>query len=150
MGTIRTILYPLEFSDEGRAGLRGAAELAAQYGATLVVGHVSRRPLLWGGAEAAVEFQPSPDWEPNVEEIEKRIQELVDAEVPPAVPVRWRVASGPVSRTLAELAEAEDADLIVVPTHAHRSWREALAGISPEKVVHYASRPVHTLLVAEP
>ena len=59
------------------------------------------------------------------------------------LPVSWRVVSGQgIANQIRKLADAEEADLLVVGTHGARGIQRLLLGSVADKVVRAATQPV--------
>ena len=61
------------------------------------------------------------------------------------VPIRTMVREGMVAKTIVEEAELEDAELIVMGTHASSGLPHLLLGSVAERVMRTAARPVLTV-----
>jgi len=147
MFEVKSILFPMGFDDESLLALSGAVGLARHFEARLVLLHVVHWPVVWAGPEAALSMPLDLTGQEQVRDAEARLRALAARHVPVGVEVRTRVEWGTPARTVATVAEDEEASLVVVATHPRRRWWESLLRASPEKVVHYSSRPVRTVVV---
>ncbi len=134
---LRTIIYPTDFSSASDGGLALATALARDSGARLLVTHVSEPPLAYGGGEL---YYGIP--EPDDDEQRRMLGQLQ----PPDVNVSYehRLLQGEPAAAIVELAEKEDADLIVMGTHGRTGLARLLMGSVAEVVVRRAPCPVLT------
>ena len=140
----RSILGPVDFSRHAREALRQAKAVAALSGARINLLHVVEdrfHPAFYGMAAQSVY-----DIDPRIDE--KALAELrtLDAETPGTdVQVDFHVRSGHPARAIADFAEEEDIDLIVMSTHGLRGIELFFLGSTAEKVIRRASVPVLTI-----
>ena len=132
------ILCPTDFSTAGQTALEMATSLARDRGATLVIMHVEEPPMAYGGGELYYGIE-----EPNREELKRMLSEVVPAD--PAVPYEHRLMIGSPATAIVEMAERENADLIVMPTHGRTGLLRLLMGSVAEEVVRKAKCPVLTV-----
>jgi nucleotide-binding universal stress UspA family protein len=79
---------------------------------------------------------------------EKRLNGLMEERVSKGVRGRSLVRLGEPTMSIVEVAEEENANMIVISTHGREGWRRFLFGSVAEKVVRTASCPV--LIVTDP
>ena len=135
------ILVPTDFSQHSANAVRYGAELAAKFGADLLLLHcVEQTPILYGegGAwispETIVELQAAAD---------KQLQEVpVDVE---GVNVIRKTVDGHPFVEVIRYAKSEETDLIVMGTHGRGAIAHLLLGSVAEKVVRKAPCPVLTV-----
>lgn len=139
MFSIRTILYPTDFSKQAERAFQVACALAQKHQAKIIVLHVGPVPLTTlGGAQAV---PPMPE-ELGREELK---QALLRVRPPaPDVPVEHRLEMGEASTEILRIAEKENADLIVMATHGRSGLERALLGSVAEDVLRRAPCPVLT------
>src|SRR6059058_91051 len=128
------ILYPTDFSTTGQTALEMATSLARDRGATLVVLHVEEPPMAYGGGEMYYGVE-----EPNREELKRMLAEVVPAD--PGVSCEHRLMIGSPATAIVEMAERENVDLIVMPTHGRTGLLRLLMGSVAEEVVRKAKCP---------
>lgn len=129
------ILLPVDGSEHSRKAVSVAGDLARRYGAEVVVLHAREHELTWG---ADIDIESAEEARRLVDEV---VRELKDA----GTNVRGevvRVPLGDVPRAILDVAEAEDAGLIVMGTRGLSSWERLLLGSVAHKVVHLAHVPV--------
>jgi len=132
------ILCPTDFSTMGQTALEMATSLARDRGATLVIMHVEEPPMAYGGGELYYGIE-----EPNREELKRMLTEVVPAD--PAVPCEHRLMIGSPATAIVELAQRENVNLIVMPTHGRTGLMRLLMGSVAEEVVRKAKCPVLTV-----
>lgn len=134
---MKKILFPTDFSHTGDAALALATSMARDTGATLLIVHVEEPPMAYGGGEM---YYGLP--EPNTETLKSMLAEVKPSD--PNVPCEHRLITGHPASALVQLAESEDADLIVMGTHGRSGLGRLLMGSVSEAVVRKAPCPVLT------
>jgi nucleotide-binding universal stress UspA family protein len=141
MQTIRTILHPMDFSDPSRNAFGVACALARDYGARLIVLHVTSLPDLGYagyGATGAPLLADEYLWD-----VRLRLEGLQPPD--PSVPVERRRAEGDPAAEILRTAAETGAGLIVMGTHGRTGLRHLLMGSVAEQVVRKAPCPVLTV-----
>ena len=92
---------------------------------------------------------PGEDFYWHVRERARKVLEDAMTEAPEGVRVRTMVARGKPWKVIVEIAEAEEADLIIMTAHTHRGLEHALLGSVAEKVLHHAPCPILIVPVGE-
>jgi len=138
------ILCPVDFSNVSMEALRISADLAGNFGASLMVVHVLE-PIL-----APTDFSFGPLSMTDVEDkLAERAQEGLDQAVSklglPKEKIEIRVERGIGSQEIIRIAGECKADLIVMGTHGYTGLTHALLGSTAERVVRRASCPVLTV-----
>ena len=137
---IRSILVPIDFSDESRQTLALATQYARTFGAKIILIHVAEPAGL-------PDFSNAFPLELSTEEITTRCKrDLAKLERELAI------EAGLVSSTLVRhgraweeiciAAKASDVDLIIISTHGRTGMKHLLMGSTAERVVRHASCPV--------
>lgn len=129
------ILLPVDGSEHSRRAVAVAGDLARRYGAEVVVLHAREHELTWG---ADIDIESAEEARRLIDDV---VRELKDA----GTNVRGevvRVPLGDVPRAILDVAEAEDAGLIVMGTRGLSDWERLLLGSVAHKVVHLAHVPV--------
>ena len=141
-----SILCGVDGSDDARVALRAAAQLSGQLGVRLVAAHVvqpvSADPGLTAGLAPGMTPGPShvrasaAELEAGRELLERILDEerLTDA--------TRRVVHGFPADSLADLADDEDAELIVVGSRGRGPFKAALLGSVSSDLIGVARRPV--------
>lgn len=146
---VRKILCATDWSEPSLQALEVAGEWAAHFGAELSVIHVMK-PL------------ESPGLVLSIEQIEKsmrndaveRLHQTVRERLPQLPKTQALVHSGSAADIISEVADSENADLLVLATQGASGWRAALAGTPvaellfgsvTNNVLQLTSRPVLTV-----
>jgi nucleotide-binding universal stress UspA family protein len=136
----KKILAPIDFSAASMDTLNTAADLALKDGSELCIAHVV--PAI-AELPSAVSMLQEREYE---ESLHAQAQsKLTEAAQRLRQPVRTRTivgTSNDVGMEVVRLAEAENADLVVIATHGMTGWRPFVFGSVAEKVVRNASCPV--------
>jgi nucleotide-binding universal stress UspA family protein len=143
MLALRSILCPVDFSEQSQHALRWATALAAQHQSRLTV-LTAVDPLLAHAAQARFGLDLAKA------ETEPALREFVTAAL--ATGASWApepiidVRVGDASDAVLEAADRQGADLIVMGTHGLGGFRKLLLGSTTERVL----RRTHTPLLAVP
>lgn len=140
---IRTILHPTDFSQNSDWAFDVACALAKDYGARVIVLHVTLPPA-HVYAEGLIMTQPLD----YLDDLRKRLCRLQPGH--PGVPMEHRLLEGDAGDTIVELAEETKSDLIVMGTHGRTGLGRLLMGSVAEKVMRRAPCPVLTLKTPMP
>jgi nucleotide-binding universal stress UspA family protein len=138
-----TIVVGTDGSDTARQAVIQAAETARALGAKLLVvsaySPVAARVEAGGGREAA-------DWNVGSDVlVEGVLTDAISATAASGIEVETRAVRGDAADALIEVAERENADLIVVGNKGMTGARRYLLGSVPNKVSHHA--PCSVLIV---
>jgi nucleotide-binding universal stress UspA family protein len=141
MIALKTVLCPVDFSPATPRQVDLASDLCRAFGAKLVLHH-NRQSMGMG---------PSVGWMWNADHqgkpqaaVEERLRDCVDR-VPEGVSVEPLITEGPTSRMVLVVAEAVDADLVLLTTHGTMSDEHASI---TEQVLRQGERA--TLVLHEP
>ncbi len=138
MLAIHTILYPTDFSEHSAHAFRLACSLARDYGARLVVLHVTAVPTIVYG-----EGVLPPDPQELRAAAERQLHRL---EVPEGnVRAERRLVEGDAATEILRVAREVKVDLVVMGTHGRTGLGRLLMGSVAEQVVRQATCPVLTL-----
>jgi nucleotide-binding universal stress UspA family protein len=132
MLAIQTILHPTDFSERSGYAFETALALARDYGAQLVLVHVTTPPQKTG-----------PEVEQN-EEYQQALQEKLRWLHPAEAPVRMeaRLLEGDAAAEIIRIAEEYPCDLIVMGTHGRTDRRGQAMGSVAGTVIRKAPCPV--------
>lgn len=140
---IRRILFPTDFSPASRSALDHALLWAEMFHAELVLLHVL-------ALRTADPFHPEHHF-PTPEELESRLRRLADSEMArfaephrdKPLEIRELVRQSlEIERGILELAEEEEADLLVVGTHGRRGAAHLLIGSVAAELLRRSLRPM--------
>lgn len=133
MGMLRRILAPTDFSGVSAAGVRYACDLAKDSGAELIVFNV-----------VTLDESNTID-KRELAEHQLRLEEFIRdnlADRATGVPLRQAVAGGQPFSSIADFAETERADLIVMSSHGRSGLSRMLIGSVTDKILRGARCPV--------
>ena len=153
MKNLKKILCPVDFSEPSNAALISAVELAEHYSASIILVHAINE----------IDPTPSPSYTlthhlmdqiPQImgqmtENAHKAMQDLIKNHVDQRIPAEHRVVIGDPAESIVQLAENEEADLIVMATHGRSGLKGLFFGSVAEKVVRSAACPVLTMRYKE-
>jgi len=142
--SIDRILCPMDFSEFSHSTLPLAQELAKKFGASITLAHV-----------VDVRFD-YPEWTAQAamntsESLAKGAQEDLDRIASEMVGIETDtfVATGAPHRELADKIEADNIDLVILPTHGRKGLAHALLGSVTERIVRTSKCPVLTIRPSE-
>lgn len=137
------ILVPTDFSECAKEALHHAARIAAMDGGSLHLVHAvlpTDYPVYH-----VIKHGNFPNFEEEVRRnCTKFLEELV-AELPVKVPTTFAVVEGFPGQVVAESADEQHSDLVVIGTHGHTGVKHALLGSTAEAVVRHSRVPVMTV-----
>src|SRR5688572_18085208 len=135
----RSILSPVDFSEQSRHALRWAAAVAARFGSQLTVVSVVD-PLLAEAARVRLGVDLAK------QETEPALREFVAATwtgtTPAPTQIAVRTAIGDAAGSILDIAETERADLIVMGTQGLGGFRKWLLGSTTERLLRRTKVPV--------
>jgi nucleotide-binding universal stress UspA family protein len=135
----RSVLCPIDFSDDSRLALQYAAAIARRSGGRLRVLYVND-PLLVAAAAVGTRNRTI------VKDSARGLQNFVDATLPPAsrgpLALKVRAAVGSPADEIIKAATREPSDLIVVGTHGLTGASRLLLGSTTLSVLQHTAVPV--------
>jgi nucleotide-binding universal stress UspA family protein len=131
------ILVPTDFSQASEEALRWATSLARDTGAVLTIAHVEEPPMAYAG-----ELPLVPDEETR-EELRRSLAGTLPGDA--TVSFEHKLLVGDPAAAIVDLAERENADLIVMGSHGRKGLTRLLMGSVAEAVVRKAKCPVLTV-----
>ena len=135
---LRKILFPTDFSPASQEALRWATALARDSGATITIIHVEEPPMAYGGGEMYLGAD-----EGDREELRRSLVKIVPTD--PRVPFEHKLLAGDPATAIVEVADSENADVIVLGTHGRTGLTRLLMGSVAEAIVRRAKCPVLTI-----
>ena len=141
---LKNILVPLDLSEMSLKSLQYAVPFAKQFGAKLTLLHVLRPP-----ACPSPYPYPGPLGMGHLEVIERRLDEIRAAKIPPEQPVDVAVRQGFAFEGILEVAREIHADLIITTTHGRTGVTHLLLGSTAENIVRQAPCPVFVVRECE-
>jgi nucleotide-binding universal stress UspA family protein len=138
---VRTILVPVDFSDCSLAGLTYAVRFAKEFGARIIVVHVTDLgPVMMTSGSG--EYNSPTYIEAARRRCGDRMQTFLKRVDFDGVAVDTSAVAGYCPAAIYEAAAKEGADLIIISTHGRTGLRRALIGSVAEGTVRYAACPV--------
>jgi nucleotide-binding universal stress UspA family protein len=147
MATIKHILFPFDFSTPGLLAARFVRSTAQRFGARVTLFTVI--PPVWDvPPPLGVPVLAAVDTEQRERDLKSRLDETLTQELA-GLCVQRATAAGDPAVMIAEFAESNAVDLIMLPTHGPGVFRSLLIGSVTAKVLHDAKCPVWTATHAE-
>lgn len=139
---MRKILVPFDFSKPAVSAFRLALDLAQNSKGRIYLVHVIELPVLHDTV-----LMPTLNFEKELfkelrEKAGKRFNKITEKYNSVGVKVSWDVLFGAVSKTLLELIQAEEFDLVVMGSHGATGLREYVIGSNAEKMIRRSQIPV--------
>ena len=144
----KRILVPTDFSKPSEAALRYARDVAARFGASLHLLHVTEDP--YRSVYGAEVYVPAVE---GLREtmLEEAVGRMKDRLLPSDIHERHATTEamiGSPAAAIVDVAESQNIDLIVMGTHGREGMSHLLLGSVAERVVRTAPCPL--LTVSEP
>ncbi len=130
-----TIVLGYDESPGARRALDQAVDIAARMNETLVVVYADAPPSRMGE-----EFTAHVD--ALAEQGHRALAEATAAARAAGVAVEVELVEARPAQALLDVADAQDARLIVVGTYGESPLRSAILGSTPHKLLHWSTRPV--------
>lgn len=134
---MKTIVVPVDFSEESLEGVQMALELARQFGAEVRMVYVQPMRQEFGHVALDVEKQAA-------EEMFSTLAERLRAQQP-GLKVTWIVKRGKVYREVVAQAAASEDSVIVTSTHGASGFEELFVGSNTLKILANTQVPVYTI-----
>ena len=134
-----TIICPVDFSEPSRAALRFAATIATHFYAGLTVVTVED-PLL--SAAGGAVYGAGTYENRSREELWQFVGDTFQHRTPTLAGIRLEVATGEPAREILRVANAQNADLIILSTHGRTGARKAFFGSTTERLLRDTPVPV--------
>jgi nucleotide-binding universal stress UspA family protein len=141
----KTILCPIEFSDPSIRAMEYALTLAQETGARLILLHVIEQLVDAPQPGALSPFSLEPYRQHLEEEARARLRSAVPEEARVWCTPEERVLSGKAYRVILEIADQEQAEVIVMGVHGKGALNRRLFGSTTHHVIREAHCPVLTL-----
>jgi len=148
MPNFKHILFPVDFSQQCCNVAPYVLCLSRRYGAHVTMLHVMELPTGaypgWPAQAAVMDLQDMED------ERKRRLEGYLKNEFAEVAQTRL-LAKGDPAHTIADYAQKEHVDLVMMPTHGYGPFRRFLLGSVTAKVLHDVKCPVWTSAhMAEP
>jgi len=140
MFQMKTILFPVDFSDACQSASEEVAATAAHFGAKLLLFHVVQMQPVW--YSDAVGYCALVNMDDLIDAKRQALSEVLrDRD---DLDIRRVVASGDPAQTIVEYARNQAVDLIMMPSRGCGPFRRFLLGSVTAKVLHDVECPVWT------
>jgi len=139
MSKIKHILFPLDFSDRSNCAVHFVAEMARRQEAKVTLLAVAS-PYYAGGLAGA----PIIDLQLVLDGVKAQLDECFPSELAGVTVDRIAILGDP-ARTITDFVEANQVDLVMMPTHGYGPFRQLLLGSVTAKVLHDVHVPVWTM-----
>lgn len=142
----KTILVPIDFSDDSEKALRYAIGFAKRFNAEIILLHVTQSVDYYMGPLSAAAQEFDRDTKVSAEaELQRFIQQFALA----ISRVSYKLSAGNPSEEIISSAQDFHADLIVIATHGRRGLKHVLLGSVAEAVIRHSQCPVLVIRKAE-
>jgi len=141
MPKFKHILFPIDFSAQNCRIAPYVAEMATHYGSNVTLLHVFEMPT--GAYPGWPAYGPLVDLQALVSDRQKRADSFLKPEFRDIATTRVMLEGDP-ARSIADYAEKENVDLIMMPTHGYGPFRRFLLGSITAKILHDVKCPVWT------
>ncbi|HEV3192443.1 MAG TPA: universal stress protein [Polyangiaceae bacterium] len=143
MTELRRILVPTDFTETSDRALDWAMGIAARVGASVTVMHSYEIPIV-GFPDGAI--VATPEIATRIADASRAaLESTVDQRRGRGVPLDSVLREGVAWEEINAVADAIDADLVVIGTHGRRGLARALLGSVAENVIRTAHRPIVTI-----
>jgi nucleotide-binding universal stress UspA family protein len=142
MFQLKSILFPVEFSQRDEAAAPFVLSLAQRYHARVVVFHALQPPPPFYAGMNVI-YPQDYDFVGALDELRIDLRKFAEAQLP-KIEVECEVQPGEPAAAIVQYACAVGIDLIAMPTHGYGMFRRALLGSVTAKVLHDSKIPVWT------
>jgi nucleotide-binding universal stress UspA family protein len=140
MPKFKHILFPVDFSEQNCSMAPYVECLARRYGARVTMLHAVELPIV---SYADGPIYSAMDFQGMIDDGKQRVESFLRSEFQD-IPTTRLVLEGDPAWRIAEYAEKEKVDLIMMPTHGYGPFRRFLLGSVTAKVLHDVKCPVWT------
>jgi nucleotide-binding universal stress UspA family protein len=143
MHPIHRIVFPIDFSERSRGAAKYARTLACYFHADLLLLHILSAGHVQAGG---IEMTPAllEDWHDILYKERKAQLDQFAIDEFDGAPTQGVILTTDPASGIVKYAHAENASLIVMPTHGYGPFRRFLLGSVTAKVLHDADCPVFT------
>ena len=128
---IRTVFYPTDFSEQAEPAFEFACALARDYGARMVIAHVSPPLIQVVGDGGFVNYPVG-----NIDTLMERLKTVRPADS--RIAVEYKLVEGDAADEITRMAGEAKADVIVMGTHGRTGLSHLVMGSVAEKVARTA------------
>ncbi len=139
--SLKTILFPTDFSPASAAAFPFAQALARIYGSTMLLAHaIAPEPH----GQVVMDRLPAQD-DQAWEDARHRLAELTRSLAQTATPYKALLDRGDLAEVIPDIIREHAVDLVVLGTHGRRGVKKMLLGSDAEKIYRLATCPVMTV-----
>ena len=142
MFKLKSILFPVEFSQRDEAAAPFVLSLALRYHARVVVFHALQPPPPFYAGMNVI-YPQDYDFTGVMDDLRVDLRKFADSQLP-KIEVACEVQPGEPATAIVQYACASGMGLIAMPTHGYGIFRRALLGSVTAKVLHDSKIPVWT------
>jgi len=139
MPKIKHIVFPIDFSGRSNCAVPFVAEMARRHEAKVTLLAVAA-PYYAGGIAGA----PMIDLQLILDGVKSQLDDCYLSEFAGVTVDRMAILGDP-ARTITDFVEANQVDLVMMPTHGYGPFRQLLLGSVTAKVLHDVHVPVWTM-----
>lgn len=140
---VRSILVPIDFSDNAESVLEWATHLALEHASRVILLHAYHLPVEFQQLEGA--YLPPDFWTNVKDEAKRSLEDSAGALREQGIEVEEVVREGYPATVIEDEARRQGVDLIVIGTHGLSGIKHMLLGSIAERVVQKAPCPVLTV-----
>jgi nucleotide-binding universal stress UspA family protein len=144
--TFQHILFPTDFSTKCDHIVPSVVEMVGRFRSRMTVLNVIETPASWPASDGSVEGLP------DLKEFERQQKQKLETfrnTKFPSTGATVVLKTGDPARAIREYANANEVDLIMMPTHGYGRFRASLLGSVTAKVIHDTPCPVWTSVHSE-
>ncbi|HLU39099.1 MAG TPA: universal stress protein [Planctomycetota bacterium] len=145
MIALRRILVPSDFSLPAQRALRYAIEFAKRFDAEILLVHVIEPPAYAAAFARSGPVQETDEERRAYDWFATQLANQAKDEIPDSVRSRTLLLRGTPSAEIAQCAQREDVDLIVMATSGRSGLKDVLLGSTAERVLRRSPCPVLTV-----
>jgi nucleotide-binding universal stress UspA family protein len=137
----KTVVWATDGSEAADQALPHAKSFASGPGASLIVVHVEEKTLPGKGGGSLSRYATEDELK---EKVQRQVSELSQDGVPAKLEITTSQVGG-AAHAIADIAERESADVIVVGSRGHTALAGLLLGNVPQRLLQLATCPVLTV-----
>ncbi len=145
MMRVARILCPVDFSGATRAGLRPAVSMATEHGTELILLHVLNYPAYSASQVDSRYLDIEAYYQKSEKLAHSELERLLDTETRRFCRTRNLVVRGTAYQDIVRVANEEEVDVVVMPTHSHTGVFNTVTGSVTARVLRLASCPLMTV-----
>ncbi|NJX14940.1 universal stress protein [Tamlana crocina] len=136
---MKTIIIPVDFSEQSEYALKAAAQLAKKFDAELLVLHMLEMSDIMLSASGGMQNQKSMFF---LQLAEQKFEEFLKKDYLKGIRIKPIIKHFKVFSEVNDVAIENNADLIVMGSHGASGFKEFFVGSNTERVVRHSEIPV--------